>query len=293
MNRLRYMSVFAHIVEAGSITAAADALDLSKSVISQHLKALEQELGLQLLKRTTRKQVLTPEGKTFYQQCRHLNGLVDQAWEQVQSCQNTPQGHIRITASDAMMSYIVAPAISQMLKQYPLLKPELISSDSHLNIMTAGIDLAIRVGQSKDASLKQRRIGSFRDVLCGHQQIVENGEVNEAGYIANHWQSKEILHELKHSEMGDHKIFATTPSCRADSFHTCLTLIQSGAGIGLIPDFVISQTKNQLQPVFPDYQLKPNPVYALHPYDQLVSVNVKVCLQAIENQLAKSCIPAL
>ncbi|GAA06590.1 bacterial regulatory helix-turn-helix, lysR family protein [Photobacterium leiognathi subsp. mandapamensis svers.1.1.] len=73
MNKLRQMSIFAHIVEEGSVSAAANKLDLSKSVVSQHLKTLEQELGITLLKRTTRRHTLTQAGEAFYQSCREIN----------------------------------------------------------------------------------------------------------------------------------------------------------------------------------------------------------------------------
>lgn len=85
MHKLRQMSIFAHIVEQGSVSAAALKLDLSKSVVSQHLKRLEEELGASLLKRTTRRQVLTPMGERFYLSCKDLNNLADSAWESAQS----------------------------------------------------------------------------------------------------------------------------------------------------------------------------------------------------------------
>ncbi len=151
--------------------------------------------------------------------------------------------------------------------------------------MNSGIDLAIRVGSSKDASLKQRRVGSFRDVLCGNRQVVESGKRSNSGYIANHWQEKEISHNLENRNSGGTHRYEARTICRVDSFHTCLTLIQSGAGAGIIPDFVVSSKNSPLQPVFPDYQLSQNPVYALHPFQQQIPINVQVCLEAVEKQL--------
>ena len=102
MSRLRQMSVFAHIIEAGSITAAADSLKISKSVVSQHLKSLETELGVPLLKRTTRRQTLTAAGERFYEQCRRLNDVADTAWTEAQETLQEPQGKVRITAPNAL-----------------------------------------------------------------------------------------------------------------------------------------------------------------------------------------------
>ncbi len=288
MNQLRHMAVFAHIVETGSITAAAEALQLSKSVVSQHLKALEQALGVSLLKRTTRRQTLTAAGNDFFKHCKQLNSIADQAWLQAQEVLVVPKGDIRITAPSALMETLVAPAISLLMPQYPLLKPQLISNDQQLDLISENIDLAIRVGQSKDSSIKQRRIGEFKDVLCSSQPALKQGQQhNDAAYIANAWQGKLIDHLFK-DNVGKELHYKTQARCRANSFYTCLTLIKSGAGVGLIPDFKLASIHPPLHEVFPDYQLSVNPVYALYTYDKQLPLSLKVCLAAIEQQLVNT-----
>lgn len=135
MYRLRQMSAFAHIVEAGSISAAAEQLGLSKSVVSQHLKLLEDELGVTLLKRTTRRQSLTEAGNTFYLQCKQINDLANSAWTTAKDLQMIPQGKLRITAPNALMANLITPVIAEMMQAYPQLQPELISSDVQLDLM--------------------------------------------------------------------------------------------------------------------------------------------------------------
>jgi len=286
MNQLRHMSVFAHIVETGSITAAAEALQLSKSVVSQHLKTLEQELGITLLKRTTRRQSLTPAGEDFYLQCQKLNAIADSAWQQAQDTLQVPQGALRITAPNALMGTLIAPVIGQLMQKYPLLEPELISSDHQLDLMANDIDLAIRVGASNDSTLKQKRIGEFRDQLCASAKLIKQGDIAQAPYIANTWQTRQIIHEFS-DESGKSFRFTAEARCKADSFYTCLTLIESGAGIGIIPEFLLDTVQPPLQPVFPDRLLPLNPVYALHPYTQNIPLSVSVCLEAIESALLK------
>lgn len=305
MNQLRHMAVFAHIVETGSITAAADTLELSKSVVSQHLKALEQNLGITLLKRTTRRQTLTPAGQDFYHHCKALNQIAEQAWQQAQEVLYVPKGIVRITAPYALMETLIAPAISPLIKQYPLLQPELISNDSQLNLMAEGIDLAIRVGQSTDSAVKQRRIGQFRDVLCASSELLVQGRIEEAAYIANSWQGKKIQHEFKAIDLGKAQsdqvkdlLFTTEARCITNSFNTCFTLIESGAGIGLIPEFRLHASPSNLRasdlkasalkPVYPGYQLPLNPVYALHTFDTQLPLSVSMCLDAIELKLTES-----
>ncbi|WP_293266672.1 LysR family transcriptional regulator [Neptunomonas sp.] len=286
MNQLRYMSVFARIVEEGSITAAAEALHLSKSVVSQQLKALENELGILLLKRTTRRQTLTNAGESFYQQCKALNDIAETAWQQAKDTLETPQGSIRITAPDALMSSIIAPAIGHIIKKYPLLAPELISNDQHLDLPADNIDLAIRVGPSAISSMKQKRIGHFRDVLCATPAFIESGVDQQSIYIANTWQSAQICHTFTHKKTNSSFVFSTRARCKADSFNICLALIHESAGIGIIPDFLFKQITASLSEVYPSFQLPENSVYALHPYSNKVPLNVTLCLAAIENKLA-------
>jgi DNA-binding transcriptional LysR family regulator len=291
MNQLRHMSVFAHIVETGSITGAAESLQLSKSVVSQHLKALELGLGVTLLKRTTRRQTLTSAGVQFYEHCKALNTIADVAWREAQQALEVPQGIIRITAPNALMDTLVAPALGQLMQQYPLLKPELISSDQKIDLVSENIDLAIRVGQSKDSTIKQRRIGEFRDVLCSHQPPVnpqqKPADLGDTPYIANAWQGQHIEHAFK-NKAGKTFLFTKKAQCRANSFYTCLTLIKSGAGIGLIPDFKLATQEATLFKVLPNYQMAPNPVYALYTYPKQLPLSLEVCLLAIEQQLMKT-----
>ncbi|RTE67558.1 LysR family transcriptional regulator [Amphritea opalescens] len=286
MIQLRNMSVFAHVVEQGSITAAAEHLQLSKSVISQHLTGLEQALGIALLKRTTRRQSLTVAGKAFYQHCRELNRLADTAWQEAKSTRAEAQGIVRITAPDALMSSLIAPAIARTIRQHPLLNVELLSSDQPLAIVADDIDLAIRVGESSSSTLKQRRLGEFRDVLCAAADIIEQGVNENTLYIANIWQGSAIHHQFLHRQTDDKFEFSPSTLCKVDSFNTATTLIHEGAGIGLIPDFLLEQSKSSIREIFSDYQLPINPVYALHPYNNLLPLSVSVCLASIEQQLS-------
>ena len=287
MHRLRQMSVFAHVVEEGSITAAAELLQLSKSVISQHLKSLEQELGVVLLKRTTRKQILTTAGESFYQQCRKINEIADDAWTQIQDSTQEPQGIVRITAPNALIGSLIAPAIGELIVHYPKLKPELISSDSKLNLMEDNLDLAIRVGQSPESNLKQKRIGEFRDVLCMSQSLDKQQKDQHYRYVANRWQGAHIKHQFKSKESSKRFEYLAVAHATGDSFHTCLSLIESGAGVGLIPDFIFKSKLKSLTEVFPDYHLALNPLYALHPFPGQIPLSVSVCLNSIEKYLSK------
>lgn len=283
MNRLRQMSIFAHIVDAGSVSAAADKLNVSKSVVSQHLKILEKELGITLMKRTTRRQILTDVGERFYLKCKELNDIADSAWDMITDYQIEPQGRFRITAPNALMESLITPVIADLMKKHPKLKPELICDDQHLDLMAHDIDIAIRVGASQDSNFKQKRIGEFRDVLCG--LAGKSTSINDLPYIANIWQSERIVHHFSNLE-GDILLYTKEANCMANSFQSCLSLIRSGAGIGIIPDFYFAEMQPPLTNLMPGYRLPLNTVYTLTPFANHVPAIVKTCIHDLESFLA-------
>ncbi len=285
MKHLRGMSVFARIVEAGSISQAADELGVSKSVISQQLKALEDEVGVALLKRTTRKQSLTATGEIFYQYCQKLNTIADEALATVRNTQTLPQGAIKITASNALMDTVVVPAVASVIKLYPKIKPEFLSADKHVDIANERIDLAIRVGSSKDSTMKQQRIGEFRDVFCAHKSLLVSGIDSETPYIANYWQDKKVYHQFK-SINGNNLIeYEKDADVFSNSYHTCLALLKGKIGVGLLPQFLFDEVP-ELEEVYPDHRLEMNPIYAIYPYSDHLPLNVRVCLEEIKRMIA-------
>ncbi|KNH13707.1 transcriptional regulator [Vibrio lentus] len=286
MNKLKQMSIFAHIVEQGSVSAAAEKLELSKSVVSQHLKILEQELGASLLKRTTRRQILTSMGERFYLSCKDINVIADSAWDMAKAELEEPQGRIRITAPNALMDLLVAPVIAELMKQYPKLEPELIGDDQHLDFMEHDIDLAVRVGSSRDSNLKQKRLGEFKDVLCGVESM-RDSELTSIPYIANSWQGKQVTHSFTSNSEQDF-VYQQQASCTTNSFHSCLALIKSGVGIGVIPDFYLHQLSDDVVDVIPNFQLPTNTVYALTPFAANTPIAIKLCVQALEEKLRQT-----
>jgi len=298
MSKLKQMTVFMYVVKLGSITKAAEKLDVSKSVVSQHLKQLESELAVTLLKRTTRKQSLTTAGEHFYQQCCTMHELAEQAWQDAQQLQVSPQGLIKITAPHALMDHLVLPALHEVFHVYPDVELELISHDGRSDLMQEGIDIAIRVGESKISNLKQKRIGDFRDVLCGSLKTVKACErdieilkMDNIRYVANHWQEKSIHHTFTHKKGSLNK--ACTQSCelsfkthhKANTLPTCLSMLEQGFGVGIIPDFIFAKHTHALTELLPDYQLNKVNVYALHSYQAAVPIGVTMAIAAIAKRL--------
>ena len=118
MNRLAAMRTFVEIVDSGSLTAAAEALDRSQPTIVRTLAALEAHLGARLLQRTTRRMSLTSEGRDFLERCRHILADVEDAERSVGQDDGEPRGQLRMTAPLQFGQLHIAPALSDFLRRY-------------------------------------------------------------------------------------------------------------------------------------------------------------------------------
>lgn len=281
-SKLRLMSLFVQVVESGSISKAAEKLDLSKSVISTALKQLEQELEICLLKRTTRKQSLTPAGERFYQQCAQMTQQAEAAWLEAADLKQIPSGTFTVTAPNALMSTIVLPALSKLFARYPDVHLNFISDDQHVDIVQQDIDLAVRVGESSSSSLKQRKVGQFRDQLC--QATALPLAPCKAPYIAQQWQNETIEHTFV-SDSSDKEVEFVVKH-RANTVSDVVSLLTLGLGIGVVPEFML-KSNSAIKPVPDVLPSKVNSVYVLHPYQAHTPIAVTMAIKAIEAKMAE------
>ncbi|WP_438870297.1 LysR family transcriptional regulator [Pseudomonas sp. L1(2025)] len=167
MDLFQSMSVYVKVVEAGSMTAAAQACGMSTTMVGNHLRALEQRLGGSLLKRTTRKQSLTEFGGQYYQRCLEVLGLVadsEQLAEQAHS--DVPKGTLRITAPPAFGTERLAPALSEFCQRYPLIQLYVVLSNERVDLVDSGFDVAIRLGELDTSSVIARPMQAYTLTLC-------------------------------------------------------------------------------------------------------------------------------
>ena len=227
-----------------------------------------------------------------------MHELAEQAWQDAQQLQLAPQGLIKITAPHALMDHLVLPALHEVFNAYPDVELELISHDGRSDLMQEGIDIAIRVGESKASNLKQKRIGDFRDVLCGSVQTVkacqrdiDSLELDNIRYVANHWQEKSIHHTFYHKKSGRNKAgekgheLSFKTHHKANTLPTCLSMLEQGLGVGIIQDFIFAKHNHALAELLPDYQLDKVNVYALHSYQAAVPIGVTMAIEAIAKRL--------
>jgi len=207
-----------------------------------------------------------------------MSSIAEQAWQEVLEQQQEPTGRLSITAPHAIMDSIVVPSLTNTFSLQSQLSLNLICHDQQLDLMAQNLDLAIRVGESQDSSYKQQRVGSFRDVLC----CAKNYQATnlEPVYIANHWQAKHIEHRLTNKKEQS-KCLSYEATHRVNTLSQVIQLIESGVGIGIVPDFIFQQHSG-LEEVLPGFQLASTQVYALHPYHHAVPLSVSMAIISIK-----------
>ena len=176
MDRLAAMQTFVAIVDAGSLTAAAERLDRSQPAVVRTLAALEKHLGARLLNRTTRRMSLTPEGADFLERSRQILSDVEEAETAINRESAEPHGHVRITAPQQFGSLHVTPVVARLVREHPALTAELLLLDRNINLIEEGVDLAIRIGPLPDSGLVAIPVGKLRRVVCASPALLDEVE---------------------------------------------------------------------------------------------------------------------
>ncbi|KAF0804049.1 LysR family transcriptional regulator [Alcanivorax xiamenensis] len=177
MDKLKAMATFVRIVDSGSLSAAADAQGQSPASVVRSLAALERSLNVRLLNRTTRQLSLTEEGRDYLTRCRRILADVTEAESVLQERQRGPSGTVGITAPETFGRYHVAPLVNRFLSDHPAMRVNLVLEDKVVNLVEAGLDLAIRIGHPRDSSLVVRPLGQMSTVVCASPEyLASKGE---------------------------------------------------------------------------------------------------------------------
>ena len=166
MDKLRAMETFVRIVEAGSLTRAADALQTSSPSVVRGLAALENALGVRLLNRTTRRLSLTDEGREYYERCKRVLAEVEDAETALSARRAAPKGRLRVTASVLFGRLRVAPLVAEFLARHEAVQVELLLLDRVVDLVEEGIDVGVRIGHLPESSLVAVPVGETRRIVC-------------------------------------------------------------------------------------------------------------------------------
>jgi DNA-binding transcriptional LysR family regulator len=283
MGQLEDMALFVRIVDAGGIGKTADQLNMAKSAVSKRLKELENRLGAQLLSRTTRKSALTEAGSLYYQRAISIIDEVAELNSQTHHVKTALSGTLKMTMPLSFGLLHLTPLIDEFTQLHPKLNLQIDFVDRHIDLLAEGYELAIRIAELKDSSLKAKRLTPIKHVLCASPDYLnKHGSIETIPQLVNHnflqygnlgqttnAQSKVMLKD----EQGiEHQVQLHTVM-KANNGDFLKAMAIKGKGICYLPSFISYQAikSGQLVPIMSDFQLPAINAYAVYPQTRFLS----------------------
>ncbi|WPB57553.1 LysR family transcriptional regulator [Xylophilus sp. GOD-11R] len=246
---LEELQAFAAVVDAGSITAAADQLGQTVSGISRALTRLERKLDTTLLSRTTRRLQLTEEGEVFLGRTRAILASLDDAEEQMAARRARPAGRLRVNAASPFMLHAVVPLVGDFLAAYPQIQLELDTDDLNIDLLERRTDVAIRIGALRDSTLHARTLGTSQvRLLASPDYLARRGKPRQVDDLAGHtllgFTQPESLNRWP-LRCGQGDGWTAVPHIAASSGETLRQLALGGDGIACLSDFMSAEDRRQ------------------------------------------------
>jgi DNA-binding transcriptional LysR family regulator len=291
---LRRLIYFASVIETGSFTAAAERLGITKAVVSQQVARLEREFRTSLLVRTTRKVRPTEAGQMFYQRCALILRDAESAFDELAGGSAEPSGTLRLTAPFDYGINVVVPAIAAFTKRYPACKVDVVLSDQMLDMMSGGIELAIRVGWLADTTQQARRIGSFRQLLVAPPALAKQvarvsspKDLEQLPFVAN-TALKEPCKWTFALDEKERQVVKMRAAISVDATLGVRGAVFEGAGLAVMPDFVVADdlAKKRLIHVLPQWKLPSGGIHAVFPAAQFRPAKVRAFVELLTSRVA-------
>ncbi|MGX9558818.1 MULTISPECIES: LysR family transcriptional regulator [Pseudomonas] len=280
MDLFQAMTVYVKVVETGSLTAAAQACEMSTTMVGNHLRALEQRLGVRLINRTTRRQRLTEFGSAYYQRCLEVLGLVADSERLAEQTQGEPTGTLRITAPLTFGSERLAPALAEFSQRFAQVKLDVVLTNQRLDLLEHGFDVAIRLGHP-DPKLIARPLMDYTLTICASPAYLARrgtpekptdlqqhdclsfaySAADEWRFAQDHWPINGPEGEIKVPVNGPMLINSSSGLHRA---------ALAGMGVVMLPDALVAQDlkDGHLVTLLQGYQLPHRPMSLMYAQDR-------------------------
>lgn len=270
MDRIKATEVFITIVEQGSLSGAADKLDMSRAMVTRYLAEMEAWADARLLHRTTRRLSLTSVGEIIYQEAQKLNNIANRLPMLGQDHNDSPSGNLRISCPHSIAYDELAKALVPFLVQFPKIEIDVRISNQTVNLIEDGIDLAIRIADVLEPQLIAKRLGICHSVVCASPKYLQDQSLpNKPDDLLLH--NCLVYRYFGQNEwLFDHndKVYSVAVKGQLKSnestFLTQATI--EGAGIAMLPYSSVRDYLNNgsLIQLLPDYQPKPLTIYAVY-----------------------------
>jgi DNA-binding transcriptional LysR family regulator len=270
MDHLGAIRTFIEIADQGSLTSAAEALDLSRAMVSRHLEGLERWLGVRLLHRTTRRVSLSDAGLEALPRLRQILELAADLQAVSGARRAEPTGKLRITTSLSFAVSCLTHAVVEFQQQHPRIVVELLTVDRAVDLVAERIDLAVRITNRLDDGVVARRLAICRSVLCASPAyLAQHGQPQRPGDLAAHACITHAFGSRAEYRLGQAGRMATQAVIGPLSGNETAVLRQAalaGAGIAMLPTYFVGDDlmRGSLVRVMPDHEPEPLGIHAIY-----------------------------
>ncbi|PCI38174.1 MAG: LysR family transcriptional regulator [Rhodospirillaceae bacterium] len=291
MGQFENMMTFTKIVHAGSISRAADQMNIAKSVVSRRLKDLEGRLDVQLMNRTTRKSSLTEAGQSYYQRASQILADLDELNAVTSKAKVLLQGELRIALPLSFGLQHLVPIINEFADLHPDLVMNLDFSDRHIDLVEDGFDVAIRIADLKDSSHIARKLAPIRIILCASPDYLKK---HPAPKTPKDLKDHDVLQYISTSGVpwvfsdpkGKKIPVRLSGKMSSNNGDFLKEAALSGQGIARLPTFVAYKDlkSGKLERVLTDYTSPSLNAYALYPQTRHLSARVRAFIDFLTDK---------
>ena len=270
MDRITAITVFVAVADRGSLTAAGEALDMSRAMVTRYLAELERWLGARVLHRTTRRVSLTPAGEAALTRCRQILELGDDLRAVLADPGAAPHGTMRITCSTSFGYSHLAAAVADYVAQYPGTAIDMLLIDRAVNLVEERIDLAIRISNDLDASLIARKLSICRSVLCATPAYLRaHGKPQRPQDLSQHNCLLHYYVGKSHWRLSGNEGAVSVPvsgNISANEATVLLQAVRADAGIAMLPTYLVASAlaAGELVVVLPDHAPESMGIYGVY-----------------------------
>ena len=273
MDRLTEMEAFATVVDQGGFTDAARKMGISKSAVSKHVSSLESRLGARLLNRTTRRVSPTEIGLAYYDRARRVLNDAGEADALVSSMQSAPSGLLRISVATDFGVNHMSPILGNFLADYPDITVNMVLNNRYVELISEGFDLAIRIGEMEDSSLRARKLTETTKRLIASPKYFEQfgrpekiDDLNEHKLLHYSNQSAGNVWKLT-APSGEKRQVRTQGWLTVNDGQSLLNACVSGLGIAYLPSFLYADAIQDglVEDAMPELPMETQGIYAVYP----------------------------
>jgi DNA-binding transcriptional LysR family regulator len=294
MDKLVAMTTFVRIVEAGSLTAAADTLDASLPTVVRTLAALERHLGVSLLRRTTRRIHLTDEGAQYLERCRVILSALQEAEDALVSRRSEPAGKLTVTASALFGRRYVAPIVYDFVGRHPQVNADMLFVDRVVNLIEEGVDVGVRIAHLKDSSMVAIPVGRTRRVVCASEKYFRrHGLPKTPDDVRRHICIRHVglapRNEWQFRVGTRHVSVPITSVITCNDIDSAVNACVEGLGLGMFLSYMVAPNRKQgqLKYVLEKFETEPTPVQVVYPQAKLMSTTVRAFIDECVGKLRR------